>query len=91
MPAAAGVAAGGRWSGLRVGRARPAVVALAGVDVEGAMPALERIRTDSSVAGEFDELLRIADAGLLRAKADGRDRIVIGTPADAAALVARAA
>ena len=88
------------------------VVALAGVDVEGALPALERIRTalaeavgkgggpvftasfgvtDSGAAGDFDDLLRIADAGLLRAKAEGRDRIVIGTPADAAALVARAA
>lgn len=88
------------------------VVALAGVDVEGALPALERIRTalaeatgkgggpvftasfgltDSSVASEFAELLRIADAGLLRAKADGRDRVVVGTPADAAALASLAA
>ena len=47
--------------------------------------------TDSTVGGDFEDLLRIADAGLLRAKAEGRDRIVVGTPADAAELVARAA
>ncbi len=47
--------------------------------------------TDSTAGAELEELLRIADAGLLRAKDEGRDRIVVGTPADAAALVARAA
>ncbi len=47
--------------------------------------------TDSSDGEGFAELLRIADAGLLRAKAEGRNRIVVGTPADAAELVSRAA
>lgn len=88
------------------------VVAMPDIDVESALPALERIRaalaeavgtgsgpaftasfgvTDSATGAGFEELLRIADAGLLRAKADGRDRIVVGTPADAAELAARAA
>ena len=88
------------------------VVVLADCDITGALPALERIRTqlaaavassagpsftasfgvtDSTAGVDLQELLRIADAGLLRAKDEGRDRIVVGTPADAAALIARAA
>ena len=88
------------------------VVAMPDIDVESALPALERIRTalaeatgtgvgptftasfgvtDSTSGGDFNDLLRIADAGLLRAKAAGRDRVAIGTPADAAELTARAA
>ena len=47
--------------------------------------------TDTSCAAELEGLLRIADAGLLRAKSEGRDRIVVGTGADAAALLAKAA
>jgi diguanylate cyclase (GGDEF)-like protein len=47
--------------------------------------------TDTREASEWEELLRIADAGLLRAKAAGRDRIVVGTRTDAAELAARLA
>ena len=47
--------------------------------------------TDSTAGMTLEDLLRIADAGLLRAKAEGRDRVVVGTAADAAALAAKAA
>ena len=88
------------------------VAVLTDCDVEGALPALERIRTklaeavatgagptftasfgltDSTLGGDLEDMLRVADAGLLRAKVEGRDRVVVGTLADVAELDSRAA
>jgi len=45
--------------------------------------------SDTTMASGFDALLRIADAGLLAAKDQGRDRWVIGNPAMAEQLSGR--
>ena len=44
--------------------------------------------TASDQAGDFDEVVSLADAALLRAKAGGRDRIVVASGADRPAAAA---